>query len=518
VKRKVSLLLAVTMTVAALFTGCGQSGGGSTAAAASGNADKSLVVGTYGAAATMNFNNTATSIDQVACYQVYDFLVDYDDSGKLEGDLAQSWDLSPDGKTLTFHIRQGVKFSDGTEVKASDVKFSLDQTKASAFISFILDSMDSCQVIDDYTVQLNLVAPDVTLRPLLTTGGVIESEKAVTAAGDKYGTSVDTVVGTGPYVLTDWKNGEEMTFEANPNYFKGAPSIKKFTLKTITDVNAAMIALQTGEISIYQNDIPGIAYDTIAKDAKLNIMDYPGARFYYVGMNCETGPFTDIRLRQAVGYAVDRQKALTAAFEGHGTVVDFAGMPDYAGYPGDLKIWPAQDLDKAKQLVQDAGMEGQSITLKTYTNSIYPKIATAVQDDLNQIGLNCDVQLVEAGTFNTDVYANGNSTIFIAGMEGDILDMSSENNILLLTSSIGAMNSPRYSNTDMDSYLTQAKAESDNAKRVDLYTKAMNLFAQDMPMVPLFYPSGSRAYSKDLVITNKFAARRDMVYAFQWNQ
>lgn len=509
----------VASMIALLVAGCGQKSTNAPASTTS-SANKEMVVGIPKITGSFDFYNTSNGFETLSLSQVYDTLVTKDNNGKTGPSLAEKYDISPDGKTITFNLKKGVKFSNGIEFKASDAKYSIDQAMASSWTSWCYASVAGCEVVDDYTIKINMKAPNVGFLEYLSNiyYSAMLSQETVKKFGKDYGKTVESSIGTGPYILKEWKPGELCVYEANPNYFKGTPAIKTVRMKTITDVNAAIIALQTGEINAYFNDIPGISYDSVAKAEKLNMVTYPSTIFFETIMNTKTGPFADVRLRQAVAYAVDRQQMLIVGAEGKGAVADYPGNRQgfTEGDPALKNTWYSLDLEKAKQLVKDVGMEGKTITIKTYATDPYPKLATVLQDALTKIGLKVAVQQMERSAFIAEVTTKGQFEIGICRWAAGTKDMDEIMYGSLATASIGsAGNWSWYSNPAMDDLLTKAEAQTDPTARKQLYADAIKIYDKDIPQIPLYYPNGSRAYSKDLVI-DKGNVEYDRFFDYKW--
>ncbi|MEW6082884.1 MAG: ABC transporter substrate-binding protein [Bacillota bacterium] len=518
-KRSMVLLLCL-VTIAALLTGCGQKSGGTPSQPDSGaDVDREMVVGIPKITESFDFYNTTNGFESISMSQVYDTLVVKDSGGKTVPSLAESYEISPDGKTYTFYLRKGVKFTNGIEFTASDAKYSIEQAMESPWTSWAYASVDSCEIVDGYTIRINMKTPSVGFLEYLSNiyYSAMLSEETVKNCGEDYGKSVENTVGTGPYILKEWKPGELCVYEANPDYFKGEPAVKKVRLKTITDVNTAVIALQTGEIHAYFNDIPGISYDAVAKSEKLNLVSFPSTIFFECIMNTQTGPFSDVRLRQAVAYAVDRQQMLIVGAEGHGAVADYPGnRQGYTeGDPG-LKTWYSVDIEKAKGFVKEAGMEGKTVIIKTYATDPYPKLATVLQDALTKIGLKAEVQQMERGAFIDEALTKGQYEIGVCRWAAGTKDMDEIMYGSLATASIGsAGNWSWYSNPAMDEILAKAGAETDPEVRKRLYADAIRIYTEDVPQIPLYYPDGSRAYSRDLAI-HEGNVEYDRFFDYAW--
>jgi peptide/nickel transport system substrate-binding protein len=517
----VTMLVVTLMIVMLLSSGCNSVADnsveeGNAATENVGFEDRELIV------ATPEANNDFDPYDDYGYndygfYQVYDSLVIKNGNGEIVPSLAESFETSPDGKMYTFKIREGVIFSDGNELKASDILFSFEKATTSPYTTYMLLEYESCSIVDEYTVEVVLNAPSASFLQKLSTYLRVVSESAYSEYGDQYGKSLESVVGTGPYILKEWKPSELCVFEANPNYFRGEADIKKLRFKTITDVNAAVIALQTKEVDLYLMAVPGLSITDIEANEELTLTKFPSTILMYSIMNCESGPFSDVRMRQAVAYGVDQNKALIVGTEGEGTLVDSPAGWDYTGNPGEETWYYEQDLEKAKALVKEAGMEGETIVLKTYATDPYPKIATSVQSDLNKIGLNVEVLQMERNAFIEDVLANGDYEIAVCRFSSGTKDMDEVMTAHLSTTNIGISgNWSRYSNPEVDIMLEEARSLSDVGEREKLYAEIIQIYTDEAVEIPMYYTLGNMAYTSDIsadVGRVEFATMFD----FKWN-
>jgi len=449
--------------------------------------------------------------------QVYDRLVIKDENGDMVPSIAESFDISPDGMTIKFKIRDDVMFSDGTELKGSDILFSLEKATSSPYTSYGISEIDSFNIVDDYTIEVLLHGPSASFIEKLGIFLYVVSEEAYSKYGDEYGSSLESVIGTGPYILKEWKPGELCVFESNPNYFRGEADIKKLRFKTISDVNAAVIALLTDEVGMYMSSIPGIFINEIEADDDLILTKFPSRLYMFSIMNFESGPFSDARLRKAVAYAVDRDKALVVGAEGEGVKVDSPGGWDYTGNPGENTWYYEQNLEKAKELVREAGMEGETIVLKTYATDSYPKVATALQSDLNKIGLNVEVLQMERNAFIEDVLANGDYEIAICKFGSGTKDMDEVMSSHLGTKNIGISgNWCRYSNPEIDEMLNAARSITDEKQREELYSKIIKIYTDDAVQIPLYYSLENQAYTSDIIVNTDLIGDH-LMYDLKWN-
>lgn len=508
-KRKLALFLGVILIIS-LFAACGQKTSQNNSTA------KELDAAMVQAPNTFYPFGSHSMSDEYGYSQVFDTLITKDNNGNIVPSLAKKYDISSDGKVFTFTLTKGVKFTNGTEFKASDAKFSLEKAKQAPYSASLFADVTSIDAVDDYTVKITLKNANASFMKILSTNYCpMVSKEALTKYGDKFGLTPEATVGTGPYILKELQPAQLCVFEANPDYFKGAANVKKIRIKTIGDSNAAMIALQTGEIQYYFNDIPGMSKDTIGKNEKLTLETFNSLKFYTILLNNSKGPFADVRLRQAIAYAIDRKKSLAVGLDGDGTIVDTPGGQDFTANPGGNWSYKL-DIEKAKQLVKDAGMEGKTITIKTLSSANFPKIATALQDDLSKIGLTVKVSQEEQNTMITEA-SKGDFDMVIISWNYTTKDMGEAMSNFCLSPKLGAQgNMGGYSNPAMDQLLQKAQREMDNNARKQLYADALKIFNNDVPLIPLYYPNSSRAYSNNLVI-NKGYVQYNLLYYFKWN-
>ena len=441
--------------------------------------------------------------DAYGHYQVYSALTYLEGANRnIQMDIAEKYEASDDGLTYTFYLRKGVKYTNGEEFTAKDAQFSLLMAPQSEFTRQSASDIVGCDIIDDYTIALHIATPNVSILERLSNIYMMNKKFYEDCAG-KYGTSVETVCGTGPYILTAWTSGVELSFKANDSYYRGAPNVKSAKLKAIADTNTAIIALQSGEIDLYIGDVPGIAWDSVKKSENVTMVEYASNKLYDILLNCSDGVFSDVRMRQAVAYAIDRDYMMQVGVEGRGVVADYPGYPNYKGCPDATDVWPytysEANLEKARAIVKECGKEGYPIAIKTYTHDPYPKLATAAQSMLNAIGLDATVDLMETNTYIEDVLYGGNYefTVVRTYPEGS-MDMYEMFN-MLLEDQIPGWNWTRYVSPIQEETQPLAAAEKDYAKRQALYEICIDDFLQNVPIIPLYMPNGSRAFNSALI-------------------
>ena len=347
-------------------------------------------------------------------------LMDYrPGTADLVPSLADGYDVSPDGTTYTFRIHPGVKFTDGREVVAGDVKYSIEravnpktQGPGAGFFHSIVgadkmtdgsaQTMPGIEVVDDHTVRFHLSQPDATfLNVLALDFASAVPKEAVEAANGDFGKHP---VGSGAFMLKDWTIGQKLTFARNPDYFKGRPNLDGFTVEIGQEPLVNILRLQKGEIDIAGDGIPPAEYLKMKNDPAMAgmIVDRGQLETSYITINTTLKPFDDLRVRQALNMAIDKDRIIRI-INGRATPATQVLPPLMPGYDKDYAGYP-HDVAKAKALLKEAGVpDGFTTTLYAMNADPNPRIAQAIQQDLAAVGIKAEIkaeaqaQVIEAG-------------------------------------------------------------------------------------------------------------------------
>ncbi len=454
-----------------------------------------LIVGQIAEPQSLDPHRVTAANDFRILTNVYDGLVRYEAGTlDLEPALATAWDISEDGLTYTFTLREGVTFHDGSAFDAQAVKFNFDRMLDEAHpfhntgpfpLSFQFDAVDSVTVIDPLTVEFTLKEPFAPfLSNLAAPVGLIVSPAGVEAAGGDFGRSPS---GTGPFRFAEWVANQRVVVEANPDYWDGAPQLQAVVFRPITDANTRIAEMMAGGIDVLVETPP----DNVAvfrDDPTFAVHETVGPHVWYLILNTRDGPFADKRVRQAINYAVDKQGIVDNILQGTAEVAagpippafDWATDPGIAPYP--------HDPERAKALLAEAGVTQADMTfLVTEGGSgmLDPvQMATAIQSDLAAVGLNANIQTYEWNSYLAQV--NGG----LSG-KGDMAEMAWMTNdpdtlpFLTLHSNAmpeaGGFNSGYYSNPHLDGLLDQARTAIDFEERADLYREIQGLVHEEAP-------------------------------------
>ncbi|GAA4374497.1 ABC transporter substrate-binding protein [Paeniglutamicibacter cryotolerans] len=388
--RKTLTLTAVALSAALALTGCNAGGGsGDTTGAAP---KDSLVVALTGEPVNLDFTTTAgAAIPQALMSNVYEGLVQVDQTGAITPLLAKSWELSKDRKNYTFTLVEGAKFSNGEAFDADDVKFSIERVKSDKWLSGMKSKMD---IVDKVTVKSPTEVTVALKQP--SNAWLFNMTTLVGAMFDPSGVDdlANKAIGTGPYALTEWKRGESINFDARADYWGTAPKTKKATLKYFSDAVATTNALKSGDVDVVFNMQAPELVDSFKADTKFQVLDGTSNGEIMLSMNNKAKPFDDVRVRQAVMYAIDRKAVVDSAWNGYGTLVG-GPVPPTDPYYEDLNgVYPF-DPAKAKALLKDAGVENLDITFTVPTRPYAAAISEIVVSQLKDVGINAKIETAE---------------------------------------------------------------------------------------------------------------------------
>ena len=428
----------------------------------------------------MPWENKGTASDTVKM-QMYRGLVSYSPEGRIRPELAESWEV-PDASTFVFKLRGNAYFHNGDPVTAADVKYSFEAITAedsTAKLRGELGTIESIDVIDDKTVRINLKAPNVTFIQIL-------ANRSAHIVSAKTAKDPKKPIGAGPYRITKIDRGTRIEMEAFDKFYKaGLPKTKKLIFNAYKDQNLRVAALEAGDADIIEY-VPWESMDAIGANSNLNL-DVVDGPFMYLVFNTEKGPFTDVKLRQAVAYGVKRSDVIAAAFFNRGRPL--GGMPIPKGsvfYDAEMEGHWKLDIARAKALLAEAGKpDGFTATLlSTAQYGMHKNTAEVVQQNLAQIGINVKLNLPDWGT-RVSLGNQGQFDFAVMGTAGDFNDPDSLARFLDGTLGNSYARSPGFIDKELNALIAAGRKELDTEKRKAIYKK-LNLRALEMaPIVTL---------------------------------
>ncbi|HET9424346.1 MAG TPA: ABC transporter substrate-binding protein [Gemmatimonadaceae bacterium] len=429
---------------------------------------------------------------------LFDGLTSFDAAANVKPALAERWDISPDGRVYTFHLRQGVKFHDGTPFTARQVLSSwlrvLDPKAKSGrgeplypikgardYAQGTATRLDGVVIRDDSTVVVTLNEPMAVFPKLLAMPvGAIVPENAGADLSDK-------PIGTGPWKLVEWKHDDYLLFARNDAYWGGPPKAESLRARIIAEPSTAVAEFESGNVSILRVP-PSEARDWTENDARKPLLKSVAAlQLVYVAMNVTRGPLTDVRVRQAINHAVDIPRIIERLVGGRGTPAAGVIPPSLAGYDparAPYKFDPA----RAKALLAEAGHpNGIDVELWCSTNPTYVRIAETMQAYLGVVGIR--VKIVQREAAATRAAARkGETDMILKDWYADYPDAENFLFPLLHSANKGVGgNVSFFANAEFDRTVDAARRELDEAKRNELYRAADAVAQREAPMLFFYF-------------------------------
>jgi oligopeptide transport system substrate-binding protein len=470
---------------------------------------------------TVTFKDDLITLDPAIGYDwknwsviksVFDGLMDYKPgTTELVPDLAESVDVSDDGLTYTFKLRQGVKFHNGREMTAADVKYSLERTCNPAtqspgagyygalegfddFQAGKAKELSGVQTPDDHTVTIKLSRPDSTLLHLMALNfSFVVPKEVVEAEGPDFG---HKPVGTGGYKVAEWTSGQSIVLERNVDYFKqGRPYLDKITFQIGQEPVVNLLRLQKGEIDIPGDGVPPAKFTEVMNDPKWkeNVIIAEQLHTGYVTMNVNIKPFDNVAVRQAVNMAINKDR-IVQIINNRAVPANQPLPPAMPGYDKGFKGY-TYDVEGAKAKLKEAGIEGGFETELFVANTDpQPRIAQAIQQDLAAIGIKANLQNLDQGNvIAAGGKKDGAPMIWSGGMAwiADFPDPSNFYTVILGCGGAveGGWNWAWYCNPDLDKRAEEANAMTNPAdadKRAAAWGKIYTDLMADAPWAPIF--------------------------------
>lgn len=409
--------------------------------------------------------------------QVYSGLIQLDPNLNVKPDLAESWNISADGLTYTFKIRQGVKFHSGREMTVDDVVYSLNRVKNPASSSsYLLNSVKTITAPDPQTVVLTLSTPFSALISHLTTAMAVVPKEVVQKNGDLS----KVMDGTGPFKFVEFIPNAHTKLVRNPDYYQaGVPYLDGLTWIPVSDDPTRTADIETGNVDfadqIAQSDIT-----KLSQTSGVVLAHGIGTLHDYLMMNCARKPFSDVRVRQAVAMAIDRAAMTQTILFGFGTPIDGGPIPKWSWAYANLHIYEKPNISKAKQLLADAGYpNGFKLNIGAGSNyAAQVQEAEILKSFLAKIGIDVTPKPTEWGTYIDQVITKRNFDAAIIGWIGAI---DPDDWLYNRFHTNAPDNNLGYSNVQVDKLLDEGRALSDQAKRKPLYDQAQQIIVTEAP-------------------------------------
>jgi peptide/nickel transport system substrate-binding protein len=491
-------LLAILTTLALVLGACaGTTGTGTTGGAATTAPTSAAAKVTYGGTITFALESDVSNLDPMLSglfvdrnihYAIYDSLVRVDTKGNIIPWLAEKWTTSADGKTVTFNLRQGVKYQDGTVFDAASVKWNIERYKTGkgSLRTGDLSLVDTVDVVDAATVKFNLKQAFAPLfGALVDRAGMMVSQKVADAMGADF-TLKPFKAGTGPFILTESVKTDHYTLEKNPDWWgkDGAgnklPFLDKIIVKPITDADVRLTNLRTGNAQVL-NNITGKDVPAVKADPTLTYLEVGSFAWDSLVPNEASGfVFNEKRYVKAVSMALDREEILQKGPRQGVGLVGFGPIsPAHFAYDANFKPWPKADIEGAKKLVADVGKGPLKFELLVSSGDAATlQLAQLIQSELAKADITADIKTQLFNDIVTLQQAHKHLGMTLINWSGR-LDPDGNTYDFVVTG--GVQNDPSYSNAKVDELMKAQRVESDPAKRKALLLEAQQIYVVDDP-------------------------------------
>lgn len=433
-----------------------------TTTAAESSAQTEVVIGLQLEPPTLDLTSSpAAAIPQVLLYNVYETLVKLEADGSISGLLAESWDVSDDGLVYTFHLRDGVTFHNGDPLTADDVVFSIDNvlTKDPAHpFATTLAPITDVTAVDPSTVEITVDQVSANLLFYLTQGqGVVLDQDAI-------GDIANHPIGTGPFVFDSWTVGDSIVISRNADYWGDPALLEGVTFRYINDPNALNAAMLAGDLDILAGVSAPELLGEFENDDRFQVLQGLTNGEVTLSLNGRRAPLDDVRVRQAISHAIDRQAVVDLAYAGYGTVIGTFSTPLDPWYQDLTSVYP-YDPDRARELLAEAGAEGITLQMVLPPVSYATRSGEIIASQLAEVGITVEITNVEWGVWLDDVFTNHD------------FDMSIVAHVE--PRDLGQYGNPEYywgdDSPDVAPILAQADAEPDDSTRNELYGSVLEM-------------------------------------------
>jgi len=429
------------------------------------------------------------AVDQNLQRTVFNGLTIWDKDMNVQPDLAESWS-NPEPRTWLFNLRRGVRFHNGRELTAEDVKFSIDRIKEigtrGKYAAYIVD-VDSVDIVDTYQVRLNLKAPSAPLLDNLVYCSIVPRE-----ATENDGLS-SMPIGAGPFKFVERIPNQRLVIVKNDDYWRQDVNyVDEITIVNAGEEQTAVANLKTGTID-YLDTVPSKFLRELESEPDIKLLyPNPGSTSYtWTLMKNTEPPFNNRDLRMAVAYGIDRQTLLRTIFFGAGEAHWNVFPKGHWAYAADIE-GPEYNLDRAKQHLAASGYNGEEIVYKIFTLTFYPQMAQLIQSMLKDVGINLRIVQLEFATWIAEVYQRREfqiaQTSVLREWDPDGLCIS-----CLYTN--GSNNPGLYSDPEMDAAFDRGRQVTDREERKAAYREVQRLYARDQPHVKAVHINTPAAYN-----------------------
>jgi peptide/nickel transport system substrate-binding protein len=427
-----------------------------------------------------------SGMSHVVIEQIYSTLMSLDPDAVPYPDLAESYEVSEDGLTYTFKLRDGVKFHDGSPLTAEDVKFTFDRLRAPdsgySYKSQV-ETIASVDVVDPFTVKFTLTAPTGPFLTYMAFPGSSIVPKALVESGHDLNSKP---IGSGPFKFVSYQPRSMVKFEKNPDFYEaGKPHFDGMEFHLIPDVTALTNAVTSGTVH-FTNEVPPKDWAMVSTTPGIVGQTLEGSRYYWLLMNNTVKPLDDPKVRQAIAHVINREAIVAGTFFGQATPLLGGVIPQWNWAYADLKVFdPKGNVEKAKELLAEAGYPDGFETSMTMASSFPAMLAMApiIQANLASIGIKAQIKTMEIPRYWDEVWGPSNfdlTTMYWVSPLADPDDFVASN----YATGTG-INVQKSSSEAMDKILLEAKSATTTEARKEAYKRQQELSLEEMPIAPL---------------------------------
>ncbi|GGB41040.1 glutathione ABC transporter substrate-binding protein [Fictibacillus barbaricus] len=488
-KKWFTSLLTVLFVLSLALVGCSSN---SSSGGSAGSPEQELTYATTSKVVGLSPILTNDSVSSTVIEQIYETLFVRDSKGEIVPHLAESVE-NPDENTWVIKLKKDIKFHDGTPFNAESVKYTFDKLKdpkTAAPRASLLAPVSSIEVQDEHTVVLKTEKPYGPMLAALTHSNAA----IVSPAADKKQDLMKDPVGTGPFKFSEKVNGDDIVLVKNEDYWQKPAKLEKLTFTVVPEVSTAISMLQTGKVQL----IDGLAPELMPRLEKIKNVEtqkVDGTPVYYLAFNMEKAPMNDLKFRQAVSHAINREGYLKK-LNGLGVYSNTFIGPEVFGHPKDDK-GPKFDQEKAKELVKANGFDKKEVKMLVANTASYMNMAEVIQAQLKEVGIPAKIETLEWGTY-LDVSKTGDFDITIAGWSNVTGDGSELLFPRLHSANIDATNLSRYKDAELDKLIDESRSVVDQEQRQEILTKADEYVMTQLPVLPIYHGIASAAYDKSV--------------------
>ena len=469
-----------------VFSSCNRSG---TASQAEGRTDLNLVV--LEVFSNMDPHYLARLVDGLIAYQIYESLFLVEDDQSMTPSLAERYEVSPDGLVYTFHLRRGVTFCNGDVFTADDVIFSLERAMTSPVLFTETEQIESFEKVDDYTVRIR--SKDVSAVFARYVSGIfIVNSRHVQQVGD----ISENPCGTGAYMFESQRRNVNITLTANENYWRGAPSIKTLNWEIMGNAAAALISFEAGELDLIS--VPSANWEAVKAQNRWTTELYPLNHVTFILMNNEIPPFNDIRIRQALSHAINREDMILLAMDGLAEPALTMANPNLVfGATSNVTVYD-YNPQRARQLLAEAGYpNGLSIPpISTMGGVYFENVAITLQGALREIGITANIEVRDSVNYIPSLIA-GDYSVGVIGATL-VQDMDAYRQLYHTNAIDNSLNVARFSNARADELFDIGIRTIDTRARQAIYAELTEILQREAPYAPVFYRSQPIAHDRNL--------------------